>query len=166
MVLEWGQQFAEDGNEDYGERGLNAQTIEKIMFPWYNRGELYTMLGRLAEKKIGLEEIMRCYVWPTQGQYMWMFGRVANFSTKANSDGSFDCNVKIVGPSEDAWAYTTRNTVVPPRDNSGKICPDNANSVESYFTKTSTGLNLKTLLEKVMSSDPGKYAPCTGHGLS
>jgi predicted chitinase len=165
MVLEWGQQFAEDGKEDYGERGLNSQTIEKIMFPWYRRGELYTMLGRLAEKKVGLEEILRCYVWPTQGQYMWMFGRVANFSTKANSDGSFDCTVKIVGSSEDAWAYTTRNTVVPPRDSSGKICPDNANSVESYFTKTSTGLNLKSLLEKVMSSDAGKYAKWKNHVL-
>ena len=165
MVLEWGQQYAQDGNEDFGERGITGPITEKIMFPWYDRDKLIPLLERLGKNQVGLDEILKCYVWPTQGQYMWMFGKVTNFSTKANSDGSFNCSVKIVGPSEDAWAYSTRNTIIPPRDNSGKICPDGANSVESYFTTTSTGLNLKTLLEKVMSSDPGKHAAWKKHVL-
>ncbi len=151
MVLEWGQQFANEVTPSYGESGITPTTIRDNMFPWYDRNRLIPLLQRLGRNEVGLEEILQCYVYPTQGQYMWLFGRVANFSTKANSDGSFDCSLKIIGPSEDAWAYSTRNTIVPPRDNSGKICPDGANSVESYMTTTSPGLNLKTLLEGVAS---------------
>ncbi len=150
MVLEWGQQFAAELSPSFGERG----DISEHLFPWYDRGRLTSLLDRLAKREVGLEEILNCYVYPTQGQYMWMFGRVANFSTKANSDGSFDCSVKIVGPSEDAWAYSTKQTVVPPKDNSGQICAEGANSVESFFTKTvGGGLNLKSLLDGVYKGE-------------
>jgi hypothetical protein len=123
------------------------------MFPWYNKTKLIDTIGRLSRNEINVEEIINEYVIPTQGQYMWMFGRVANFNTKANSDGSFNCTVKIVGPSEDSWSYSVRNTIVPARnDKSGKICPDGVNSVESYFTKTSPGKNFKTLLDGVINN--------------
>lgn len=164
MVLEWGQQFASETvnskDGDYGETGLTPTiTIQNVtipamrefMFPWHNRDKLDKILKRLAAKTIGIEEIMNCYVYPTQGQYMWMFGRVGNFSTKANSDGSFDCSVKIVGPSEDAWAFSTTRTVIPPGDPAGKPCPGDANSVFSYFSKTTTGTNFKSLLDDVSS---------------
>lgn len=160
MVLEWGQQFAPElsSNYDFGKRGLTSDTITDNTFPWYDRNKLIPLLERLGRNTVGLQEILNCYVYPTQGQYMWMFGRVANFTTKANSDGSFDCTVKVVGPSEDAWSYSTRNTIIPPRDNSGKICVDRSHSVESYFTSTSPGLNLKSLLEKVISGPLGQDA--------
>lgn len=148
MILEWGQQFANELTPSFGETGLQGDFSE-YMFPWYDRNKLETLLDRIAKREVGLEEILNCYVYPTQGQYMWMFGRIANFSTKANSDGSFDCSVKVVGPSEDAWAYSTKQTVLPPKDDSGKICANGTNSVESYFTKTTTGLNLKSLLDNV-----------------
>ena len=151
MVLEWGQQFAPEQAPSFGEMGLDLSTpITEKMFPWYDKDKLDTMLTKLGQNKVGLEEILKDYVHPTQGQYMWMFGRIANFDVKSNSDGSFDCVVKIVGPSEDAWAYSTRNTIIPPRDHSGTICPDSTNSVESYFSQTVPGLNLKTLLESTM----------------
>jgi len=155
MILEWGQQFAKTNNTpEYGEGGLIDSTITNNMFPWYSPDKLKNMLTRIAERKVGLEEILNCYVYPTQGQYMWMFGRVANFGVKSNADGSFDVSVKIVGPSEDAWAYSTKATVLPPKDGTGadaKICPDGSNSIESYFTNTAAGLNLKTLLDDIRS---------------
>lgn len=160
MVLEWGNQYAKEKTspEDFGESGLTDPIIDQIMFPWYNRSKLMNMLDRLAKDQVGLEEIMQCYVYPTQGQYMWMFGRVANFSISGQSgDGSFECSVKIVGPSEDSWAYSTRNTVIPPRKSfDARICPDGTNSVESYFTTTSPGLNFKTLVESTYNSKPGE----------
>jgi murein DD-endopeptidase MepM/ murein hydrolase activator NlpD len=148
MILEWGQKFAPDSNASYGEYG----PVEDYLFPWDDAAKLGPLLRRLGEKKVSLQEILQCYTYPTQGQYSWMFGRVGNFSVKGNADGSFDCMVKIVGPSEDAWAYTTTTTVIPARinkSNSTRFCPDTTNSVESYLTKTSDGLNLKTLLSKV-----------------
>lgn len=155
MVLEWGQQYAKSNNvSEYGENGIRTSTIGSNMFPWYDHTRLKNMLNRIAERKVGLEEILNCYVYPTEGQYMWMFGRVANFGVKSNADGSFDVSVKIVGPSEDAWAYSTKATVLPPKDGTGpeaSICPDGSNSVESYFTNTTSGLNLKTLLDDVKS---------------
>lgn len=166
MILEWGQQFAPEVLSSTGEAGLTNTSITEHLFPWYNRDELLTLLKRIAVNEVGLQEILNDYVYPTQGQYMWMFGRVANFSTKSNSDGSFDCTVKIIGSSEDAWAYSTRNTIVPPRI-SGKICPGGANSVETYMTTTVPGLNLKSLLEAVASPAPSKdgvdYSAWAGH---
>lgn len=149
MVLEWGQQFANEITPSFGEF-TTPTNISDHMFPWNNRKRLEAMLDRLAKRDVGLQEILEKYVYPTQGQYMWMFGRVANFSTKANSDGSFDCNVKIVGPSEDAWAYSTRSTVIPAADASKKFCTADAESVESYFTTTTQGWNLKSLLDGVL----------------
>jgi hypothetical protein len=160
MILEWGNQFAQAyDSTEYNELGDittnvdESATVEKKLFPWYNRIELMQMLNRLARRQVGLEEILKNYVYPTHGQYMWMFGRVANFSTTANSDGSFNCIVKIVGPSEDAWAYSVYNTVIPPADNSGKICAQNVHSVASYFSGTTVGaLNLQSLLNLVLSN--------------
>lgn len=152
MILEWGQQFAAELTPSFGESGLQGNFSE-YMFPWYDRARLEPLLDKLAQRQIGLEEILNCYVYPSQGQYMWMFGRVANFSTTANTDGSFNCSVKIIGPSEDQWAYSTKQTVMPPKDDSGQICPDGTNSVESYFTKTVTGLTLKSLLDGVYKGE-------------
>lgn len=160
MVLEWGQQFSVQARPvEVGEDGLTKPndvetgTIDENMFPWYNRDKLLTMVNRLAKNTIGLDEIMNCYVHPTQGQYQWMFGRVANFTTKANADGSYDCTVKIVGPAEESWAYSVRNTAVPStsqRDGS-QVC-STINSVESYFNKTTTSttpINFFTVLQEV-----------------
>jgi hypothetical protein len=167
MVLEWGQQFAvetinnKDG--DFGERGLIRKNIDDYMFPWHDRAKLEELLKRLGEKTVGVEEIMNCYVYPTEGQYMWMFGRIGNFSTKANSDGSFDCTVKIVGPSEDSWAFSTTQTVTPPADPSTKKpCVQDTNSVHSFFTKTTSGANLKTILDDVRAGR-GKAAAWKSH---
>ena len=147
MVLEWGQQFAATaGLSDYGE--LN--NISEYLFPWHNREKVTKLLSdQLALNKVGLEEILKDYTYPSQGQYMWMFGRVAGFNTKSNPDGSFNCTVKIVGPSEDSWAYSTMNTVTPAKDNTTKYFCTDTNSVFSYFSKTTTGgLNFKTLLDE------------------
>lgn len=146
MVLEWGQQFATTaGSSDYGE--LN--NISEYLFPWHNREEVEKLLkDKLALNKLGLEEILEKYTYPSQGQYMWMFGRVAGFNTKSNPDGSFNCTVKIVGPSEDSWAYSTINTVTPAKDDTTKYFCTDTNSVFSYFSKTTAGgLNFKSLLD-------------------
>ncbi len=82
MILEWGQQYAQDGNEDFGERGITGPITEKIMFPWYDRDKLIPLLERLGKNQVGLDEILKCYVWPTQGQYMWMFGKISKTCTK------------------------------------------------------------------------------------
>jgi hypothetical protein len=151
MVVEWGQQFAVESltTNVTGE----LPDISYNLFPWANRPELLRMLDKLARREVGLQDIMDKYVYPTSGQYMWMFGRVANFSVQSNSDGSFKANVKIVGPSEDAWAYSTTTTVVPKKDASAPyFCASDVNSVQSYFTNTvAGGLNLKTLLDDVRS---------------
>lgn len=154
MVVEWGQRFAEYGLPDDGESGFTATAaggfVREALFPWYDRAKLETILARLATNQIGIDEIMSCYVHPTQGQYQWIFGRVANFSTKMEGDGSFNCSVKIVGPAENSWAYSTRNTVIPAAAvRGGPVCLGDANSVENYFTKTSKGKNFKSLLENV-----------------
>lgn len=165
MIFEWGQQFTKPTKDEFdsgvAETGLdtdfNPKAFEEYMFPWYDAGKRDALIQRLAAKEVGIEEILNCYVYTTEGQYQWMFGRVANFSTKANTDGSFDCNVKIVGPSEDSWAYSTRQTIAPSGGSDRVVCPDGANSVESYFTSTAAkGLNLKTLLDGVKD---GKILP-------
>jgi hypothetical protein len=145
MIIEWGQQFAigkESANGRFGELGFNEQTLVQNVFPWHDRDKLIPLLTRLGYNQVGLPEILQQYVYPTQGQYMWMFGRVANFSINSNSDGSFECTVKIVGPSEDSWAYSTKNTVVPPKDASTPyFCSSKINSIYSYFTETVIGPN-------------------------
>lgn len=150
VILEWGQQFAAELNPSPGEF-TTSTNIAEHMFPWHDVVQLQVMLHRIAKREIGLPEILENYVYPTQGQYMWMFGRIVNFSTKANSDGSFDCNVKILGPSEDAWAYSTRSTIVPASDASKNFCTADAKSVESYFNTTAPGWNLKSVLDGVLS---------------
>ena len=150
MVLEWGQQFASTGaTSDYGELG----NISDNLFPWHNREKVTKILTQeLALNRVGMEDIIKDYVIPSQGQYMWMFGRVANFSTKSNPDGSFNCTVKIVGPSEDSWAYSTMTTVTPARDSTTKYFCTDTNSVFSYFSKTvAGGNNFKTLLDDTKS---------------
>lgn len=152
MILEWGQLFAPYAkNTEF----LQKTDLEpELRFPWHNRGELDKMLTRLAKREVGLMEILENYTYKSNGQYMWMFGRVANFSIKSNSDGSFSSTVKIVGPSEDTWAYDVRNTVVPRKDPSSQyFCASGTNSVYSYFANTVTGLNLKSLLDKVLAPD-------------
>jgi hypothetical protein len=157
IVLEWGQQFAPYGTDVMGQSGITSTTIQENMFPWYDDAKLKTMLTRLANRQVGLEEILNCYVYPTQGQYMWMFGRIATFSVRSNADGSFAVTVKIVGPSEDSFAYSTRATVLPGKaERDSEICVDQTNSVETYFSHTAAGLNLKTLLDDVNS---GKELP-------
>lgn len=148
MILEWGQQFAQTTKTSgVGE----LPDISSYMFPWNDRGATLEILNKLARNKLGLQEILNDYVYKAQGQYMWMFGRVANFSINTLADGGFQSVVKIVGPSEDSWAYSTKNTVVPAKDESTKFfCASDTNSVYGYFTDTSAGgLNLKTLLDDV-----------------
>jgi hypothetical protein len=162
MILEWGQQFAVESltTNITGE----LPDISYAMFPWHNRAKLKEMLTRLGKNEIGLVEILNKYVYPTNGQYMWMFGRVANFSVKTNVDGSFDCTVKIVGPSEDSWAYSTKNTVVPAKDTTTPFfCASDTNSVSSYFSNTNTGLNLKTALDTALGGGSGILGAWTRH---
>jgi len=152
MILEWGQQFAPENSPSLGELGLSLENLKQYMFPWYNQVDVKKLLKRLAVREVGIQEIMNCYTYPTQGQYSWMFGRVGNFSVKSNSDGSFDVSVKIIGQGEDSFAYLTKTTVTPPADKSGVICAENENSVDSYFGNTvAAGLNFKTLLDSVHS---------------
>jgi hypothetical protein len=151
MVLEWGQQFAKDTSIDYGEGGLTDSTIQQNTFPWYDVEKRTELFEKLRLNRYGFPDLLRDYVYPTQGQYMWMFGRVGNFDVKSNSDGSYECSVKIVGPAEDSWAYSVVNTVLPPKDLSGTICVEDANSVATYFANTTDGLNLKSLLETVQN---------------
>lgn len=153
MVVEWGQQFADNplNDEALGEIGLRGR-LEDTIFPWYNRPKLVSLLTRLGNREVGIQEIYDNYVYPTQGQYMWMFGRIGNISTKGNSDGSFDVTLKITGPAEDQWAYSVKQTAIPAASANLKPCVDDANSVENYLTKTTGGgYNLKTLLDGVMA---------------
>lgn len=150
VILEWGQQFAQEKRSaDLGE-DLISSINTQYMFPWYNRDNLTKMLKRLAVREVGIREIMDCYTVPLEGKYSWMFGRIGNFGVKANSDGSYDVTVKIIGQGEDSTAYQTKVTAVAPADNSGTVCAQNENSVYSYFTSTvAGGLNFKTLLDSV-----------------
>jgi hypothetical protein len=143
MVLEWGQQFApKQSNFGLGETGLIGN-LNEYMFPWYGVNaqgdELFTLFRRLARNEVGVQEILEKYSYPTQGQYQWMFGRVGNFTVNSNPDGSYECMVRIVGPSEDSWAYSVRNTSVPRTKRGGEtiVCIDNTNSVEQYFARDS-----------------------------
>jgi plastocyanin len=146
MVLEWGQQFADEGKTL---TDFELPNISEYMFPWHDSDELMPILDKLARRQLGLPEILQDYVYPSNGQYAWMFGRVANFSVKSNSDGSFNATVKIIGQSEDSWAYSTKSPVIPLKDPSAKFhCAANPNSVFGYFTNTAPGeLNFKTLLD-------------------
>jgi hypothetical protein len=159
MILEWGQEFSLLSNLT-----KSADEMPKIgdhMFPWHDRIKLKEMLQRLGRNEVGTEEILEDYAYKTNGQYMWLFGRVANFNVKSNSDGSAECTVKIVGTSEDSWAYSTKNTVTPARARGTPICADNSNSIYGYFTNTSAGKNLKTLLDNTV--DPNKNSPWKDH---
>jgi len=151
MILEWGQQFAAELQPSLGE----LPDISTNLFPWHDRAKLMEILNKLATSQLGLKEILDDYAYASQGQYMWMFGRVANFSTKSNSDGSFNCTVKIVGPSEDSFAYSTQNTIIPSKDSStAYFCAGDINSVSSYFTETVPGVNFKTLLDDTLKGGP------------
>jgi hypothetical protein len=165
MILEWGQQFAPySTNDQYGQKS----DITEHMFPWYDRDKLETMFTRLAKREVGLKEILENYVYPSNGQYMWMFGRIGTFDIKSNSDGSFTSTVKIVGPSEDSWAYMTKNTVVPRKDASSQyFCESDTNSVYKYFANTMAGgKNLKSLLDDVKSGDNKELSDWREHVIS
>jgi hypothetical protein len=158
MVVEWGQQFAPKFRQSFGEIRIDPGSRAFNPFPWNDRSELNYIMTRMANQQIGLDEILNKYTYPVGGQYEWMYGRVANFSVKSNSDGSYDCNVKVVGPSEDSFAYSTRNTAVPPKIGRGALedrqdpCADVSNSVYKYFTETlpsGRSTNFKSLLQKV-----------------
>lgn len=167
MIIEWGQQFPplnedEINLKNAGEFGLSGNTITDYSFPWHDRTRLIKLLTEIARNEVGLPRILNEYVYPSQGQYMWMFGRVANFSIINNADGSFECTVKIVGPSEDSWAYSTKNTVVPPKDKSTEFyCSTKTNSIYKYFTDTVTGENFKSKLDYVL--DPANNDPWKNH---
>jgi hypothetical protein len=165
LVLEWGQQFApydktnpiitRDASTTSEELRAQLYDVSDYMFPWHNRQELVRVLDALARRSYGLDDILEKYVYPSNGQYMWMFGRIGNFSVKSNADGSFNATVKIAGQSEDEWAYSTKMTVVPRKDSSSKyFCASDANSVRSYFTNTVSDLggNFKSLLDTIASN--------------
>jgi len=162
MILEWGQQFApKKSNFTLGEIGL-GEDFSQYMFPWYGEnayGETKEELfQRLARNQISTQEILEKYSYPTQGQYQWMFGRVASFNVNSNPDGSYECVARIVGPAEDSWAYSVRNTTVPAvtRGADSRVCIDNTNSVESYFTKESGIDSFTGVLEATRSGrEPG-----------
>lgn len=157
MVLEWGRKFAPGSTEELAEGD-----VTDYMFPWYDRDKLIALLKKLGANKVGLNDILKDYVYPTKGQYMWMFGRVANFTVNSNSDGAYKVTVKIVGPSEDSWAYSTKNTVIPPRDASTKFfCASKTNSIYSYFTENTVGQNFKTKLDDTLN--PSKNSPWRKH---
>lgn len=169
IVVEWGQQFAPQGNvptqqgESIGETGL-ARNIADKLFPWYKRDELKTLLTRLGQRAVPMEEILQNYVYPTQGQYMWIFGRIGNISTKGNADGSFNVTVKIVGPAEDQWAYSVRQTAITQAEDGSKPCINNSNSVEQYLTQTTAGgYNLMTLLDGILSNTIPELSAWSGH---
>jgi hypothetical protein len=143
MILEWGQQFAPKKSDfTTGQTGLYGD-IDDYMFPWYGinaQGDTKELLfDRLSKNQIGVEEILEKYSHPTQGQYQWMFGRISSFNVNSNPDGSYECMVRIVGPSEDSWAYSVMNTSVPAvtRGQDSVVCIDETNSVMSYFDKES-----------------------------
>jgi hypothetical protein len=188
MVLEWGQQFASEkppsevNFTEEGEYGLNQANLGGIegstniggfLFPWLKRDILNEYLNKLGNRTFGLEEILKNHVYPTQGQYMWMFGRVGNFHVNTNSDGSYECSVKIVGPSEDAFAYTTRNTVIPRVDYVGNAKPTTVpcainESIDRYFSSVGDGKNssFHKLLQKMDNIRKGKdptLSPWKGH---
>jgi len=146
-VVEWGQQFAPPILNGISESPLPS---DMNFFPWHRPAELQDLFDRLGQKKVGIQEIMENYVYPSKGNYMWMFGEIGNFSVKANGDGSYDCQAKVIGPSEASWAYNVMNTVVPIRNTEREICPKTY-SVSEYLTNTSDGNNLKTLLQRVLN---------------
>jgi hypothetical protein len=149
MVLEWGQQFAPEVSPD----GEEMPDISEYLFPWNDRAKLDATLDKLARNTLGLPEILENYVYNSNGQYMWMFGRVGNFNITSNSDGSFNCAVKIVGPSEDAWAYSTKTTVVPAKDASINLCASDTNSVGYYIANETRGVtNFISLLEGTINN--------------
>jgi hypothetical protein len=148
MVLEWGQQFAPEINPSAGE--LSTLDFRRRSFPWNSPEQARKLLSRLALNQVGLEEILTEYVYPSQGQYMWMFGRIGSYNTKTNSDGSYECTVRIIGESENSFAYTVNNTVISTKsENNPFFCASKSNSVYSYFTTTTAGKNFKSLLDDV-----------------
>lgn len=164
MILEWGQQFASEPSSiknSLKEEGLTKNTIPSKLFPWYDSAARDSIFEKIAAEQIDTQYIFNEYSYKTEGQYGWMFGRVANFSTRGNADGSYDCTVKIVGQGENSWAYSTRNTVVPPKD----ACPESSNSVESFLRETTNGLNLKSLLDATMSGNVAELSAWKDHVL-
>lgn len=162
MIIEWGQQYAPQQKSIYGQEGLGTNlkveqtqtSLQEYMFPWYRPEEAKALLKRLAQRKVGMDEILQKYVRPTQGQYAWMFGRVANFSVKGTADGSYDVSVKIVGPSEDAWAYTTKNTITRgiKLEDKTTFCAGTINTISEYFNKRSAG-GFEALLVSVINGE-------------
>jgi murein DD-endopeptidase MepM/ murein hydrolase activator NlpD len=152
MVVEWGQQLAPKINS-MAEEPLSQADIESNFFPWHrpSEGNLRDLFRRMGKKQVGLQEILENYTYPSGGKYMWMYGNVANFSVKGNADGSYNCQIKIIGPHEAAWAYNVINTVVPVRGSSNEICASGVYSVAEYLSATNDALNLKTLVQKVYS---------------
>lgn len=129
MILEWGNIFADSYD---GEQYSQLNTINT--FPWHNEAGTRLLLNRLGREQAGKEFILNSFVYDNNGQYEWLYGKVANFSVNANSDGSYECSVKIVGPAENSWAYSTRNTFVPAKNTTSEI--ENIltpGSVETYF---------------------------------
>lgn len=151
MVVEWGQQFAPEVTPSYGEIST-LDTSARSMFPWNDPIKARQLLSRLAVNEVGIEEILNDYVYPSQGQYMWIFGRVGSYTTKANSDGSYECTVRIIGTSENSWAYSVKDTVVSTKkSNNPYFCASNSNSVYSYFTTNTAGKNFKSLLDETVN---------------
>lgn len=161
MVIEWGQMFTTRESDTYN--SFPKEFTEK-MFPWYNRDKLSPLLSRLGERAIPLEEILNDYVFPSEGQYMWIFGRVGTFSTKGNADGSFNVTVKIVGPSEDQWAYSVKRTTYTRSQPNQLPCPSDSLSVEGYLTQmTPGGYNLMNLLDGVLNGTIPELSSWRGH---
>lgn len=180
MVLEWGQQFAPKSRNSVGENGLifsprttdtfeeNGVTdsdFEQYLFPWYDREKLEILLQRLGRKEVGIDEIYENYVYPTQGQYNWMFGEVSTFNVNSNADGSYDCSVQIVGANENSYAYAVRSTYIPPTIRpTDSICIEDTVSVEGYFNKTVAGAKtFKSLLEGVRDESISELSEWFGH---
>lgn len=161
MVVEWGQQFAPELAPSFGEIST-LDTSARSMFPWNDPVKARQLLSRLAVNEVGMEEILKEYVYPSQGQYMWIFGRVGNYNTKTNSDGSYECTVRIIGTSENSWAYSVKNTVVATKkSNNPYFCAANSNSVYSYFTTNTAGKNFKSLLDETIT--PSKKSEWKDH---
>lgn len=159
MILEWGQQFAPyKKNITDTTVSLQNTDITPYLFPWYDPEKLDQILNQLARRQIGYQKILDNYIYPSNGKYAWMFGRIATFDVKGNKDGSYSSTIKIIGPSEDEWAYSIRNTVVPRKDESSNyFCASDTNSVYGYFANTTKGLNFKTLLDRVRAGELSEW---------
>lgn len=152
MILEWGQLFADD----------NDTVLD--MFPWYDPKKRDPLFQRLASRNFSIKEVIDNFVLPNNCQYMWIFGRLSNYSLKGNTDGSFNCTIKVTGPSEDAFAYSVRNTMIAGKSKTGTFCVSDKNDIYSYFAETTAGgLNFKTLLDKVLNATEEPWSSWKDH---